>query len=606
MPHEQNDRIAAFRRKTSLKPRGPSISGRDSGVLRRLLALALVVLSAQSWAAVQVNVKIEGINGELKTNVLASLSIAQYKNFGASPEATIRRLNARAPSEIRNALEPFGYFSPTVDSTLTHEGEVWTAAYRISTGPAVKVDRVSVRVEGPGAQDPAFQALERQPALQPGQVLRQQRYTDTKRALQETAEERGYFDAHFSVNTLKVDPERLTAEATLVFVTGPRYRFGAVTIHQDILDPAFVRRYVHIRPGEPYDARKLADLQATLSSSNYFSSVSVTPDKNRATNLQIPIEVRTTPGRRNVYQVGAGYGTDTGPRLRFGWGNRRINREGHSFRLDTRISHIETQALAQYIVPLQNPASERLVFSALDNQENYGDTVGHYLGVGISRVTQLGAWQRNEYVKAGRYSSDISGTTLVSRLITPGISFSCISADITTRNQFGYSVSADLHGSAKALASDNTFASADITARVALPLGPGQLLLRGELGAVAARDFDSLPVAQRFFAGGDMSVRGYAYQSLGPRNAQGAVVGGRYLKVGSVEYDYPVVGNWGIAGFYDAGTASDSFTASLDSGIGVGMRYYTPVGAIRIDFAHPIDHPELGFYRIHVGIGLAL
>ena len=568
--------------------------------------ILFALLAVPAAAAVRVSVHVEGVSDEVKANVLASLSIAQYKNFGSSPNATIRRLNAQAAAQIRDALEPFGYFSPRIDSKLSRDGEIWTATYRIEPGRPVEVRRVVVKVKGAGADDPVFQALERQPPIRPGQPLRQALYTQTRQALQETAAERGYLDGHFTEHTLRVDPEKYTADVVLVYRTGPRYRFGKVTIHQDILDPDFVHRFVQIKPGDPYSTRRLADLQSALSSSDYFASVAVTPRKDEAQDLRVPVDVETTPAKRNRYVVGAGYGTDTGPRFRFGWENRRVNREGHRIRFDARISRIETQATAQYIVPLGNPASERLVFSATDNQENYGDTVGRLLGVGVSRITQIGAWQRDQYIQAGRYTSEIGADTQVGYLVTPGITFSRISIGLPARSRFGYSVTADFRGAAKALASDVSFARADVSARLSLPFGPGEFLLRGELGAVGAGNFDRLPVAERFFAGGDNSVRGYAYQSIGPRNAQGLVVGGRYLKVGSIEYDWRIVGNWGIAGFYDAGTASDSFTASLDRGVGVGVRYYTPVGAIRVDFAHPISQPGLGFYRIHISIGLSL
>lgn len=168
------------------------------------------------------------------------------------------------------------------------------------------------------------------------------------------------------------------------------------------------------------------------------------------------------------------------------------------------------------------------------------------------------------------------------------------------------SVNASFSGAAKALASDVSFLRADISARFIFPLGPGRVLLHGELGAIAANDFSALPVALRFYAGGDSSVRGYAYQSIGPRNANGLVVGGKYLKIASVEYDFPIVGPWGVAGFFDAGNASNSFNSRWNEGIGIGVRYRTPIGAVRLDFAHPIAHPELGFYRIQLSIGLAL
>ena len=574
--------------------------------VRRLAVLSLILLAAPVWAAVQVNVKVEGVNGGLKNNVLASLGIVQYKNFGAHPAATIQRLNAQAPEEIRHALQPFGYFSPRIDTQLTHHGEDWTATYRIDTGKPVLLRHVTVKITGPGADDPAFKNIVQKPALQTGRPLSQQAYSQTKQALLETASERGYLDARFTRHELKVNPKELWADATLIYDTGQRYRFGTISIHQQILNPDFVQRYVHIHPGDPYDTEALANLQSALSASGYFSSVVVVPEKDEAHKLRVPVNVNTTPAKRNRYTFGLGYGTDTGPRFSFGWENRRINREGHRFRFDTRISGLGTEAVASYIVPLANPATDRMAYSATFNQQDYGGTVSHLFGVGANRITQLDGWQQSLSLNANRYTSDVGNQSWVSRLLIPGIRYSRIETDSPTSTRRGYSINADFSGAAKTLASDDSFLRADISARFIFPLGPGRLLLHGELGAIAASNFSRLPVALRFFAGGDTSVRGYAYQSLAPRNAAGFVVGGRYLKVASVEYDFPITGPWGIAGFFDAGTASDSFTANMNEGIGVGLRYQTPVGAVRLDFAHPIAHPELSFYRIHLSIGLAL
>ncbi|MGH8128322.1 MAG: autotransporter assembly complex protein TamA [Gammaproteobacteria bacterium] len=557
-------------------------------------------------AAVKVSVNVEGVKNPVKANVLATLGIAQYKNFGDHPAAAIRRLNSDAPAEIRHALQPFGYFSPKIHSTLTHDGDHWTATYRIEPGKPVILRHVTVKVVGPGADDPVFKALESNPPLRPGQPLNQQAYSQTKYQLQEVAADRGYLDADFTKHELKVDPKALWADATLVYATGPRYKFGQVSIKQNILDPAFMRRYVHIHPGDPYDAQKLANLQSALSASGYFSSVVVVPEKNKTNQLRVPIQVNTTPAKRNRYTFGLGYGTDTGPRLSFGWENRRINSKGHRFRFDTRLSQIQSQAIARYIVPQANPATDRLVYSATFDQQDYGDTVSHLLGGGIDRINQVGGWQQSVSLNANRYISDIGSQSMTSVLLMPGISFSRIVANPPDYPRHGYSINASFSGAAKTVASDDSFLRADISARFIFPLGPGRVLLHGEVGAIAASDFNDLPVALRFYAGGDSSVRGYAYQSIGPRNADGLVVGGKYLKIASVEYDFPIVGPWGLATFFDAGSASNSFTSSWNEGIGIGVRYRTPIGAVRLDFAHPIDHPELGFYRIHLSIGLAL
>ncbi len=565
-----------------------------------------MTLAAPALGAVRVSVHVEGINGKLKTNVMASLSIVQYKNLGTNPEATIRRLDAQAPAEIRRALQPFGYFSPQIDSQLTHNGEVWNATYRIAPGKPVMLRHVTVRILGPGADDPVFKSIAQKPPMQPGRVLDQDAYSLTKQMLLEAAAERGYLDAHFTQHTLTVNPQELWADALLTFRTGTRYRFGKVSINQDILDPAFVRRYVRIHPGEPYNAQALADLQSELSASDYFASVVIVPEKRKAKNHAVPIRVDTTPAKRNVYTVGVGYGTDTGPRLSFGWENRRVNSKGHMFRVDARVSHVQTQVVARYIIPQANPATDRLVYSATLNEQDYGGTVGHLAGLGIGRITMVDGWQQTVSLDANRYTSDIGSESLGSHLLMPGIRFSRIVASPPNFPQHGYSVTADFSGAAKTLASSASFLRADVAARYIFPFGGGRLLLHGELGAIATSDFSEIPVALRFYAGGDDSVRGYAYQSLGPQNAAGLVVGGRYLKIASVEYDHPVAGPWGVAGFFDAGSASNSFASGFDKGVGIGARYRTPIGAVRLDIGHPLGHPELGFYRIHLSVGLAL
>ena len=112
-------------------------------------------------------------------------------------------------------------------------------------------------------------------------------------------------------------------------------------------------------------------------------------------------------------------------------------------------------------------------------------------------------------------------------------------------------------------------------------------------------------MTERFFAGGDQSVRGYAYQRLGPTDDSGEVVGGRYLSVVSAEVDYLFIGNFGAAVFVDTGNADDNFPPDLHTGAGIGFRWRSPVGMLRIDFAHPFTDSDDKF-RIHVSIGPTL
>jgi translocation and assembly module TamA len=134
-------------------------------------------------------------------------------------------------------------------------------------------------------------------------------------------------------------------------------------------------------------------------------------------------------------------------------------------------------------------------------------------------------------------------------------------------------------------------------------LGTGRLILRGEAGATAGAGVEELPSSLRFFAGGDTSVRGFGFQQLGPVDDDGNLIGGRYLLVGSVEYDHPIGGGkWGVAIFIDLGNAFNDFNDyELKGGGGVGLRWRSPVGPLRLDLAHAPDSNDN--FRIHFTMG---
>jgi len=170
----------------------------------------------------------------------------------------------------------------------------------------------------------------------------------------------------------------------------------------------------------------------------------------------------------------------------------------------------------------------------------------------------------------------------------------------------GWFVFLDLHGGARTALSDTDFIEGLLKLRGVYPLGPTvRLLGRVEEGAVLVSGFDRLPPSQRFFAGGDESVRGYAYHSLAPLDASGNLVGGRYLTTGSLEVDWDVYKSYGLAVFGDAGGADDAPDVRLHYGAGIGFRYRLPFGAVAIDLAHPFD-PGDEAVRLHLGVRVGL
>jgi translocation and assembly module TamA len=406
-----------------------------------------------------------------------------------------------------------------------------------------------------------------------------------------------------------VRPRAHEAEIHLILDTGQRYYFDDIDIEQDILDPSFVARFVTIKPGDPFETDRLLALQQSLNESSYFNAVTIEVKRTETKNYRIPVVVHTTPRKTQEYQVGFGYGTDTGPRVSFSVELRRLNRFGHRFRADLRLSSIEQTVAAEYRVPTRDVATDYLAYRLRLGAEDVGDWSTQILAFGASLNSQTRSARRSLYATAQeeRYTTDSSATTTTANIVFAGVQLNRRKADDPVYPRKGFSWSADLRAGSKALGSVVTYSRLDLSANFVRPLGKrARYLLRGEYGAIGIDDFSLLPPSQRFYAGGDTSVRGYAYQSLSPpAGPDGDSLGGRYLLVGSAEVDVLIVGDYGAAFFYDAGNAADNPWPDLRRGAGVGLRWRSPVGMIGIDIAHPFDDPETN-YRLHLRIGSEL
>ena len=584
--------------------------------MRRLLPLVLLLACGAAAAATpRVQVQVEGVDGPLLKNVLAYLSISTYEDAPNLTDTLVERLNARAPDEIRQALQPFGYYGTEVKATLASTSTGWLAHYVITLPPPVKLRHIDVTLDGEGRGDPSYDQFFSALPIAAGDSLDQAKYEAVKQRMQEIASRHGYIDAQFTTAKLEVDPQEHWADVTLVFDTGPRYYFGDVTFVQDFMDEPFLRRYVKFKPGDPYDNNQVLALQYALNDSGYFSGVNLEVLRQQAMERRIPIRITLTAAKRNKYSIGLGYGTDTGPRVTLGWTNRRINGLGHSMAAQAQFSHVLESGLLTYTVPLSDPAAERLVYSLSNSRQVFDTNIVYTSALGVSRYTAWGAWSEVQYLQLEHDRSILAngsaaaavtpGLVFNTTLLMPGVTFSRSVSDSLVLPTEGYRMSADLRGANNALLSDTSFLQLHLQAKLIVPLGDyTHLLLRGELGASAVKSFDELPVSQRFYAGGDQSVRGFAYNSLGTRDpVTGVLVGGQDLQVASVEIDHFFGRLFGVAGFVDAGDATNSFTVSLEKGVGGGLRWRTPVGMVRVDLAHPVKRPDLDQVRLHVSIG---
>lgn len=549
-----------------------------------------------------VEVEITGITDELLAAVRSNLRLYAQRDEPLLNDALIRSLHGKAPGEIQEALRPYGYYRAAVEKTLRRTEDGWSARYEIDPGDPVRISQVDIAIDGLGADDPALKRWREQFPLQAGDILRHDLYERAKLDLRQAARDRGYIDGRLTEHRILVDLASYEASITLHYSTGRRYAFGAVRFSQEAFAEAFLRRYVPFNPGDPYEASQLLVLHRALTDSGYFRLVDISPMLDEAGAGRIPIRVELTPRNRKRYSAGIGYATDTGARGMLGFENRRANRWGHRYDSTLEQSEIWSVLTASYQLPMKRPATDYLSYRAswIDKETDTVERTTRTIGVDVTQ--QAGAWQRNVGLsyERERFELDRGGDTT---LLVPHVRWLRVSADQRVRTRHGWTFSIGFRGAHDELLSDTSFFQVRSGAKYIQGLTQDtRLLLRTSLGASLTGEFVELPPSQRFFAGGDQSVRGYAFESLGPQDAAGAVVGGRHLAVGSIEYSLDVTDKTAFALFFDAGNAFDDSDIDVKRGAGVGFRWWTPVGAIRVDLARALDKVSEP-WRLHLTLG---
>ena len=584
--------------------------------------------------AAGVNVEVRGVDEQLRTNVLAYLSFERYRKGGAELNADIvERLHNRVEREVQEALRPYGYYEPKVDSAVTDRGRGdWRVVIDITPGEPVRVRKIEVRVSGPGEKDPLFTRILKRLPLHPGDRLNHALYEAIKSDLQRTAATYGYLDAKLTRNEMLVDPANHTADIALEMETGERYRFGATSIEQHVIRDSLVRRYLRYHQGDYYDLTQVLRTQFALDDSQYFANLEVQPQEPDRQARIVPVKIHADASRRHRYSFGAGYATDTGVRGTLGFEDRHLNTLGHSFSVEVQAAQVTKYYVqSHYRMPVGDPALENISLNAAIEQQTLADVTAITQTAGPSFTKVSGRWQWVFQTNAVRTISDDLNGSVTDRLLVPEIDLASVPQGFLGEPQFVRPFFAELKASDSALGSDANFVQLHMQAERVFHMGSKwHLLLRDEVGATLVKNFADLPAYYRFFAGGDNSVRGFAYNELSPLEAvcttntqgqfnyikgttqcaQGALAGyiktgGKDVFTGTVEVIRDLPRNFGIATFVDYGNALNSFkspgclpapvmgspvcTPFIQYSVGVGLRVRLPVMTLGIDIAQPLS-----------------
>jgi len=565
------------------------------------LALALVTLPAHG------TVEFQGLSRTTEKIVRASVALADEPC--TAPDARVRRLFRRADGEIRKALEVYGYYAATIDKTLEQDKDktCWRATFRIDRGPRVRLRTVSIDVSGAGQSDARLTGALASDDLAAGKGLNQRAYDEFKATLAGVAQRRGYFDGRFAASRIDVYPEDFAADITIDYASGERYRFGEVTLDQSVVDPELAMRYVEFEPGEPYDADRLNELYTDLLAGGYFQNVELRTTPRPAPYLDVPLTIVLTASPPRTWTTGVGYSTDTGAKLRLDFLHQRLNSKGHQLEFNSSVSEVLGDFTLGYRLPSGRPRDEWLSVDTGYRYETTEDARSTEFRLGMKQVKRRrGNWRETRFVDYLLESFRVAGVPGNSSLVLPGISWVNQPLRLLpSRPRKAHRLTFTARGTDEILGSDTAFLQLETAGKIILPLwSTARILMRAEAGWTLKQDFSDLPFSVRYFAGGDYSVRGYDYKTLGPTDAEGKVVGGSDLLVGSIELDQRVFNNWSVAAFVDIGNAFDNYKdLSLKTSVGAGIRWYSPLGPVRFDVGVPLDNDAPDDWRIHITLG---
>ncbi|UJF19511.1 autotransporter assembly complex protein TamA [Vibrio sp. SS-MA-C1-2] len=565
-------------------------------LLRYLLLTSLLLCPILSSAKTVYQLK--GLSDELTVNVDAHIKGLPEDDFNTS-----KQFQARLAEAVRSALQADGYYEPIINITIDSSGRHAVGTINVSAGKPVRYQEIDIVFDSFALDDPNFKKVLKG-APKKGDILNHKKYDNIKKQLQRIASKKGYFDAKFIKKRLEVAPSRHMAFLKLEFHSGHRYNFGPVTFTGSQIEQDRLSSLTPFNEGDPYLSTKLGEFNQSLSGSSWFSSIVVSGDTDNMAGYELPIDVQLAPSKRNKVEVGIGYSTDVQTRLKLNWDKPWINAQGHSLHSAFSLSKPEQLAEFSYKIPLEDVLKDyyqfQLGFKGVDNL----DTDSQEYTFGFERDWIFdNDWHRTAFLRISYedyIQADEEDETL---LLMPGLTYTRTQLQKKPMPDWGNKQQMTLELSDPTWGSDTRFARVQLGTAWIQGNNNNRGLFRLDAGAVFIDDITNAPPSIRFFVGGDNSIRGYRYESIAPKDSDDQLIGGQYQTTSSLEYQRRIMGKWWGALFFDIGSAWTDAPIWY-KGTGVGVRWASPVGPVRIDLAWGLDAPkDDAQYQIHFSLG---
>jgi translocation and assembly module TamA len=544
---------------------------------------------------------------DLKTLLETELDVVRWSKRTEITPRQMELLFEAAPEQARALAETAGFFEAQVKSQRLERAGKPLLRLEVVPGQPVRVAKVDVRVEGPVTTEPdgakRIDRAQRAFRLQPGEVFTQDGWTAAKERVVRSLKRKRYATAHITQSRAEIDPAARTAVLSLVVDSGPTITLGPPRISGlQRYSPRLVQNLNPIRPGSVYDEEELLKYQRRLLSSGHFASalVAANPDPHKPDDTPVQVTVVESPAQR--VEFGVGYSTDVYERLQLGYTHDNAFDQGLRFSSHLELDRLVQEARAGFAFPRQEDGWRYLAGGNVKKENIQDQRIFNWSVTG----EHLFAIEEYESALSLQYLSEKSelhdGPTDYRDALFLNQRWLWNTLDDPINPRKGTTFQIQTGGAAEPVASTKTFGRVHLRANHLQRLNPRlTLLLRGEAGAVLADSRNGIPSDYVFRTGGDTSIRGYAFESLGV-DQDGAVVGGRYLTVASAELMPWFNDQWGLAAFIDWGNAWDDLDAFNPTyGVGGGVRWRSPLGNLHLDLAWPEGK---GKGRIHFSVGI--
>jgi translocation and assembly module TamA len=607
-----------------------------------LFAAALLLVVPPAWAADPQSYTVRfAATGERALDTAlrrASELVALRRKAPVGPFGLVIRARQDV-GRLETVLHSFGYYEGKVTIRLAGhdlsdralvaalqkvpQGVSVAAEVAVEPGPLFHLGHVTLRGAVPAAARGRLGLAPGQPAIAAAVLAAGVRL---ERALQEE----GYALAKVAPPIATERPEQHVLDIVFDVDKGRRATIGPIEIRGlKSIHQSFVRRRLLLHTGELYQPSKIEKARRDLAALGVFAGIAVHTGNRIGRNGEIPVIFDLEERPKHAVALTGAYSTDLGLSLSASWTDRNLFGNAERLTLSaagtgiygTAVKGLGYDLSAQFAKPdflrrdQSLDADAALLKQDLQAYDQRAITAGLALGrvfsprwsgrIGVSgereAIAQEGV-SRNYSLLALPLSAHYDGTGLENPLLDPTHG---VRATLTATPTL--SIGSRRHPFAILETSASTYL--DLARFGLAPPGRSVFALRGLVGnIVGAGQFD-VPPDQRFYAGGSATVRGFKYQSVGPRFADGAPIGGTAIDAATVEFRQRLFRDFGVVGFADAGQVAAGhipFAGTLRVGVGIGLRYYTPIGPIRLDVAVPVNRESGGdSFELYLGLGQA-